>query len=151
MSVSTHSRLKAAGCFGFFFRAAEGVSTHSRLKAAGWVEGRGDGEWLVSTHSRLKAAGCTRARNASSVSSFNTQPPEGGWKLGKYGRHDTRGFNTQPPEGGWPVGFDALPPGRVSTHSRLKAAGEGDCFRKNSETVSTHSRLKAAGFGHEPI
>ena len=34
-------------------------------------------------------------------SSFNTQPPEGGWAgvLSRQQRRD--GFNTQPPEGGW--------------------------------------------------
>ena len=33
--------------------------------------------------------------------SFNTQPPEGGWKqdCNRYGK--VRRFNTQPPEGGW--------------------------------------------------
>ena len=56
-SVSTHSRLKAAGaavwrCFDFGF-----VSTPSRLKAAGDPTGQGSGAEFVSTHSRLKAAG----------------------------------------------------------------------------------------------
>ena len=57
-----------------------------------------------------------------------------------------KGFNTQPPEGGW-SGFGA--PGlaiRVSTHSRLKAAGDGLDTRKFKAHVSTHSRLKAAGY-----
>ena len=58
------------------------------------------------------------------------------------------GFNTQPPEGGWdfvclyPV-FEAF----VSTHSRLKAAGEKKAKEMGVEKVSTHSRLKAAGTG----
>ncbi|MGN6950200.1 hypothetical protein, partial [Neisseria sp. P0016.S005] len=33
----------------------------------------------------------------------------------------------------------------VSTHSRLKAAGEGQRHALKSKIVSTHSRLKAAG------
>ena len=55
------------------------VSTHSRLKAAvlvGLCKKRGAS---VSTHSRLKAAGrklfCPNLNYR-----FNTQPPEGGWK-----------------------------------------------------------------------
>ena len=76
----------------------------------------------VSTHSRPKAAGCGRNRYLHSNSSFNSQPPEGGWEgEGFYfisdevsthsrpkaagpveagGRHICR-FNSQPPEGGW--------------------------------------------------
>ena len=33
----------------------------------------------------------------------------------------------------------------VSTHSRLKAAGEDTGFKNPLDPVSTHSRLKAAG------
>ena len=53
------------------------------------------------------------------VSSFNTQPPEGGWSaIGLTARAGT-GFNTQPPEGGWArhcaavvqqLGFNTQPP-----------------------------------------
>ena len=56
--------------------------------------------------------------------SFNTQPPEGGWK-GDVGKAcGGQSFNTQPPEGGWlgslcKMLFICL----VSTHSRPKAAG----------------------------
>ena len=32
---------------------------------------------------------------------FNTQPPEGGWKLPWTLQSVIVGFNTQPPEGGW--------------------------------------------------
>ena len=35
LTVSTHSRLKAAGAIGAIPRVHETVSTHSRLKAAG--------------------------------------------------------------------------------------------------------------------
>ena len=34
----------------------------------------------VSTHSRLKAAGLPTAGLPPIIGSFNTQPPEGGWK-----------------------------------------------------------------------
>ena len=54
-------------------------------------------------------------------------------------------FNTQPPEGGWDVCLCCRVGAQVSTHSRLKAAGfmpsNTHCFF----SVSTHSRLKAAG------
>ena len=58
LTVSTHSRLKAAGCElkDIDFDALR-VSTHSRLKAAGSDFGFNDWVECVSTHSRLKAAG----------------------------------------------------------------------------------------------
>ena len=54
-------------------------------------------------------------------------------------------FNTQPPEGGWIAAAVAAFIGLVSTHSRLKAAGAVMCATRNLRHVSTHSRLKAAG------
>ena len=33
---------------------------------------------------------------------FNTQPPEGGWRITLFNITDLHSFNTQPPEGGWP-------------------------------------------------
>ena len=78
-----------------------------------------------------------------------------------------KSFNTQPPEGGWIAGAVAEAVTKVSTHSRLKAAGNGafvgpfgrKCFNTQPPEggwqemfsdiihmqVSTHSRLKAAG------
>ena len=55
------------------------VSTHSRLKAAGTENPLGVYRTAVSTHSRLKAAGFFSSEAVSIRSSFNTQPPEGGW------------------------------------------------------------------------
>jgi len=77
------------------------VSTHSRLKAAGCFKADKPKDDEVSTHSRLKAAGPSRLPCRKCWKRFNTQPPEGGWicrsnRQGKNGR-----FNTQPPEGGW--------------------------------------------------
>ena len=55
---------------------------------------------------------------------FNTQPPEGGWLQTYLCRTHSHRFNTQPPEGGWLCRQVAcLFRKRVSTHSRLKAAG----------------------------
>ena len=56
---------------------------------------------FVSTHSRPKAAGRRGWRCSGVKSSFNTQPPEGGW----FG------------------GFKMIAYKIVSTHSRPKAAG----------------------------
>ena len=102
---------------------------------------------------------------------FNTQPPEGGWKINHklprgrnvsthsrlkaagivYGRCVVFStcFNTQPPEGGWVLqaAISGIS-GKVSTHSRLKAAGFGAVPQKIRKSVSTHSRLKAAGLTH---
>ena len=57
------------------------------------------------------------------VESFNTQPPEGGWRLNQPYAHTFGCFNTQPPEGGWDVLQSAMDFYFVSTHSRPKAAG----------------------------
>ena len=55
-------------------------------------------------------------------------------------------FNTQPPKGGWVKNGKLLfIPAGVSTHSRLKAAGQIKNIKQKTNTVSTHSRLKAAG------
>ena len=83
------------------------VSTHSRPKAAGPRRIRLHPKQLVSTHSRPKAAGITpatsyvayrfqhtAARRRLAVStylgvptvSFNTQPPEGGWRVRRHGK-----------------------------------------------------------------
>ena len=80
------------------------------------------------------------------TSSFNTQPPEGGWLTLPDRVCTLRCFNTQPPEGGWFVMIlPPLPDCSVSTHSRLKAAGNALGLLELPAVVSTHSRLKAAG------
>ena len=144
------------------------VSTHSRPKAAGpiiWIFQ----EFLkVSTHSRPKAAGIRKRPSADDGRSFNTQPPEGGWRL-SCGRRPWRAcFNTQPPEGGWIFQISTMKPNTmfqhtaarrrlgsqgnalgssttVSTHSRPKAAGRITVINEQKHFVSTHSRPKAAG------
>ena len=55
-------------------------------------------------------------------------------------------FNTQPPEGGWRLlSRICCHWFCVSTHSRLKAAGWPIYYKFKDISVSTHSRLKAAG------
>ena len=56
---------------------------------------------VVSTHSRLKAAGRAFVPILVCISSFNTQPPKGGWAPASSNRYGLRRFNTQPPKGGW--------------------------------------------------
>ena len=84
------------------------VSTHSRLKAAGRpiidIIRRKD----VSTHSRLKAAGPLCPLSRKRFFSFNTQPPEGGWlciyplvyptlQVSTHSRLKAAGFQSSPP------------------------------------------------------
>ena len=57
LSVSTHSRPKAAGSFNKLGVKIKDVSTHSRPKAAGAIAFRRHEQSEVSTHSRPKAAG----------------------------------------------------------------------------------------------
>ena len=59
---------------------------------------------VVSTHSRPKAAGQSLKRLNNEAVCFNTQPPEGGWRLATQRLVGQAGFNTQPPEGGWARG-----------------------------------------------
>ena len=56
------------------------VSTHSRLKAAVAIPLISLNFSIVSTHSRLKAAAKIHLHCLPMIS-FNTQPPEGGWKM----------------------------------------------------------------------
>ena len=56
------------------------ISTHSRPKAAGTFITDSKGRLIVSTHSRPKAAGIRGSWLARRGDRFNSQPPEGGWK-----------------------------------------------------------------------
>ena len=103
-AVSTHSRPKAAGRIRFLIlytyrlfqhtaarrrlviqslqdNILEPVSTHSRPKAAGAFTQRAVPAAAVSTHSRPKAAGPEKRSADWLEICFNTQPPEGGWRL----------------------------------------------------------------------
>ena len=62
-----------------------------------------------------------------------------------YGECNFKCFNTQPPEGGWDKLLANSMIIGVSTHSRLKAAGNSIRAIAKDIGVSTHSRLKAAG------
>ena len=147
MTVSTHSRPKAAGTDCRAWRSLYVRCFNTQPPEGGWILFILNPTWLVS---------------------FNTQPPEGGWLQNKGDTMPIRGFNTQPPEGGWlPSRFAAIICLAVSTHSRPKAAGQslfddsarvarfntqppeggwaGGSQDITSLGVSTHSRPKAAG------
>ena len=145
--VSTHSRLKAAGYGSTYGGFKPKVSTHSRLKAAGAYAVQAANYVIVSTHSRLKAAGSGTSVVLVCSKCFNTQPPEGGWLKSELKFWPITGFNTQPPEGGWLMLTLGDKASVVSTHSRLKAAGQWAAETLQHLAVSTHSRLKATGFG----
>ena len=90
--VSTHSRPKAAGGYSLLSGLGSSVSTHSRPKAAGRNQPAGRWVCMVSTHSRPKAAGTTVDRKDVQRICFNTQPPEGGWRLQSSRPSSTRWF-----------------------------------------------------------
>ena len=100
----------------------------------------------VSTHSRLKAAGCETGNYPDLSTSFNTQPPKGGWLLPTTParRGETVSTHSRLKAAGFFVTLIHLI-AHVSTHSRLKAAGSAQMDEAGADKVSTHSRLKAAG------
>ena len=79
VSVSTHSRLKAAGNRAHVLaRVDSGFNTQPP-----------EGGWSYPLFSRI------------TTHCFNTQPPEGGWFQNDKIQYGLLRFNTQPPEGGW--------------------------------------------------
>ena len=97
--VSTHSRPKAAVDKATVIGSAAMVSTHSRPKAADKVA------ITFGAHSMFQHTAARRRLVLNGVGRdmtycFNTQPPEGGWKFGRYRSQTQTSFNTQPPEGG---------------------------------------------------
>ena len=101
---------------------------------------------LVSTHSRPKAAGYNKYIFVVVSVSFNTQPPEGGWVAEYSLREPYTLFQHTAARRrlAW-LHRNSVRCGRVSTHSRPKAAGISLFTIYNYRRVSTHSRPKAAG------
>ena len=123
------------------------VSTHSRPKAAGNEQNLDDRAAVVSTHSRPKAAGTKSRSTAWRRVPFQHTAARRRLVRGTGRTSRTySSFNTQPPEGGWNNIISRCFIGLVSTHSRPKAAGFSDLNRFLYLQVSTHSRPKAAGF-----
>ena len=149
VTVSMCSCLKTAGTIQERFNIELLVSTHSRLKAAGANAKAKARMFKVSTHSRSKAVGCRVCPRSLGERGFNTQPPEGGW-LNKEKLNDVivtifvSTHSRLKAAGQYVQGL--IVRGYVSTHSRLKAAGFVSVCDLCECDVSTHSRLKAAGF-----
>ena len=107
----------------------------------------------VSTYSRPKAAGLRASRSVLLFSSFNTQPPEGGWHSDAFIFQALRWFQHTAARRRLVFTWSArLEVGHVSTHSRPKAAGcVPGVHALIPSFVSTHSRPKAAGRAALPI
>ena len=100
----------------------------------------------VSTHSRPKAAGSRQQGQRYARQSFNTQPPEGGWRPCSSRRGLKAGFNTQPPEGGWTEEAKELGATLAFQHTAARRRLDIALLVGSlGEYVSTHSRPKAAG------
>ena len=121
--VSTHSRPKAAGpanptfslgVLGFNTQPPEGgwkrkpsqnikhsmfQHTAARRRLANHLLMFFFQRWFQHTAARRRLV-MTRPK-ALRLSCFNTQPPEGGWRIKTALYIPPIGFNTQPPEGGW--------------------------------------------------
>ena len=166
VTVSTHSRPKAAAMAATLTIAASIVSTHSRPKAAAHLTHLCNCGELVSTHSRPKAAAPrffsfqgndmfqhTAARRRRRVqgsacavgrSGFNTQPPEGGCIRLLLFAFFASSFNTQPPEGGC-ASYLRPATGRWCFNTQPPEGGCRSPARTTEpQEVSTHSRPKAA-------
>ncbi len=102
----------------------------------------------VSTHSRPKAAGPSNPLNGLRILSFNSQPPEGGWKISDGLRRGGRVSTHSRPKAAGITASNIHPSKQVSTHSRPKAAGDAIVLEYLESKVSTHSRPKAAGNPH---
>ena len=79
---------------------------------------------FVSTHSRPKAAGFCDFFQRCALRCFNTQPPEGGWKV---------------------KGFMGLPRSLFQHTAARRRLDNPYYYTKRMKNVSTHSRPKAAG------
>ena len=144
------------------------VSTHSRPKAAGCGQKPEPKPPMRFQHTAARRRLVSNISTATASACFNTQPPEGGWfilagKIILYWLFQHTAARRR--LGGLAVLFGILLVfqhtaarrrldfrdgkvvvfGRVSTHSRPKAAGCNDCFIRGIYAVSTHSRPKAAG------
>ena len=121
--VSTHSRLKAAGTLRR--RIAQiGKSFNTQPPKGGWQIPQITSRTISSFNTQPPKGGWGRfCPQHLERQRFNTQPPKGGWARATTGKDYRSSFNTQPPKGGWDKIWLAALIWRVSTHSRLKAAG----------------------------
>ena len=122
--VSTHSRPKAAGAVMVYWVSQMSFQHTAARRRLDFIRALGGGGAEVSTHSRPKAAGLTRSWGISSKASFNTQPPEGGWRVSLQNLHTIRVFQHTAARRRLVDKLNRiLVRCIVSTHSRPKAAG----------------------------
>ena len=146
MTVSTHSRPKAAGIPPRANRTLRLFQHTAARRQLEMDEAGADKELLrVSTHSRPKAAGSLEScQVAGNYVSTHSRPKAAGVRCRPFQGRDTVSTHSRPKAAGgccskWKYSAD------VSTHSRPKAAGRLRCERYRYRRVSTHSRPKAAG------
>ena len=169
VDVSTHSRPKAAGTISSYALFNIDVSTHSRPKAAGQRLLICFGEWCwfqhtaarrrlvtdhvpvywydeVSTHSRPKAAGFHRQDCISAFKGFNTQPPEGGWRVYNWDGLTATKFQHTAARRRLEIILSSKIFDKQFQHTAARRR-LGDFVHLNIRLcmVSTHSRPKAAG------
>ena len=169
--VSTHSRPKAAGSVISASQQAKAGFQHTaarrRLVPKGTMQINEYQFQHTAARRRLDPNGSKLWRYRFS---FNTQPPEGGWRFKKsqkkgsrrvsthsrpkaagsastgFSNRQTFCFNTQPPEGGWTIHntFNEFRYLFQHTAARRRLDSKSNDGRKTCG-VSTHSRPKAAG------
>ena len=127
------------------------VSTHSRLKAAEIAESIAFNV-LLSFNTQPPEGGWMIDGLINGIKSrFNTQPPEGGWLVMMEFWHFLTEFqHTAARRRLALVMWQTFTTRVVSTHSRPKEAGKPVGHFLKTEEVSTHSRLKAAGIHDAP-
>ena len=169
-SVSTRSRPKAAGAWVKLKFCLNGVSTRSRPKAAGSTFASIRLASVLFQHAAARRRLGQYSLILSANACFNTQPPEGGWKVCYTFFFENECFNTQPPEGGWIWRPPYLTGGEQFQHAAarrrlVEVADESEADKAFQHAaarrrlgfafglfgelgnVSTRSRPKAAGYG----
>ena len=130
ITVSTHSRPKAAAWSSCSCVFASAVSTHSRPKAADGGHRNTKTKDEVSTHSRPKAAvKNNKVTLEQVVVSTHSRPKAAEWLA--LLEHLKSCFNTQPPEGGWPC-YPALSYLKAFQHTAARRRLQ---LRKNRQYI----------------
>ena len=121
------------------------VSTHSRPKAAGMGNG-GDLDSLMFQHTAARRRLDETDRNRCRLCSFNTQPPEGGWRLVKVDFTVNDGFqHTAARRRLVPFAPKANRVFKFQHTAARRRLVEARIVPDITLYVSTHSRPKAAG------
>ena len=128
------------------WRMSISVSTHSRPKAAVPHSYTSNQARIVSTHSRPKAAGRSRQPIGQGLG-FNTQPPEGGWDEFLNIKAVSAVSTHSRPKAAAIAELINAPSDSVSTHSRPKAAVDcSDVAAFKNWFQHTAARRRLCGF-----